>query len=272
MKTLYLSDLDGTLLGSNDRVSERTLDTVNRFIKEGGCFSYATARSIVTATKATAGLNRELPVICHNGTFIFGRSPEEILLANYFASEKAAAIRRALREFEVLPMVYSFIDGKERFSFLGCDMGDGLRKFLDSRIDDPRRRQVKSEGELFAGQVFYVTCKSDAQKLDPIYDRFKQDGDITCLYQRDLYSDAQLLELMPEKATKANAALQLKTMLGCDRLIVFGDGLNDMSLFSVADECYAMENAAPELKEIATAVIGSNDIDGVALWLEENAL
>ena len=61
-------------------------------------------------------------------------------------------------------------------------------------------------------------------------------------------------------------------MLGCDRLVVFGDGRNDLSLFSVADECYAMSNAVPELKEIATAVIGSNDEDGVAKWLEENVL
>jgi len=75
---------------------------------------------------------------------------------------------------------------------------------------------------------------------------------------------------MPKNATKGIAALRLKEMLGCGRLVAFGDAQNDLSLFSVADECYAMANAVPELKEIATAVIGSNDNDGVAKWIEEN--
>ena len=77
---------------------------------------------------------------------------------------------------------------------------------------------------------------------------------------------------MPVKATKATAALELKDMLGCDRLVVFGDGMNDLSLFAVADESYAMANAVPELKEIATAVIDSNDSDGVAKWIKEKIL
>ena len=76
---------------------------------------------------------------------------------------------------------------------------------------------------------------------------------------------------MSAKATKANAALQLKNILGCGRLVVFGDNRNDLSMFSVADECYAAANAVPELKEITTAVIGANDNDGVAKWILENA-
>lgn len=39
-------------------------------------------------------------------------------------------------------------------------------------------------------------------------------------------------------------------------------------MFEIADECYAVENAVDELKEIATAVIGNNNEDGVAHWLE----
>jgi hydroxymethylpyrimidine pyrophosphatase-like HAD family hydrolase len=63
----------------------------------------------------------------------------------------------------------------------------------------------------------------------------------------------------------------LKELLQCDRLVVFGDGKNDMDMFRIADECYAVENAVEELKEIATAVIGSNMVDGVANWLLEHA-
>ena len=72
---------------------------------------------------------------------------------------------------------------------------------------------------------------------------------------------------MPKEASKSQAIIQLKTLLGCDRLVVFGDGINDLDMFRIADEAYAVENAVPELKAAATAVIGSNDEDGVAKWL-----
>lgn len=53
--------------------------------------------------------------------------------------------------------------------------------------------------------------------------------------------------------------------------MVFGDGKNDIDMFELADESYAVSNAVPELKEAATGVIASNDEDGVARWLLEHA-
>ena len=53
-------------------------------------------------------------------------------------------------------------------------------------------------------------------------------------------------------------------------IFCFGDGKNDISIFNVADEGYAVANAEPELIEIATAVIGGNNEDGVARWLEQH--
>ena len=67
------------------------------------------------------------------------------------------------------------------------------------------------------------------------------------------------------------AARRLKALLGCTRLVAFGDGLNDLELFRLADECYAVANAAPQLKALATAVIASNEDDGVARWLARHA-
>ena len=52
-----------------------------------------------------------------------------------------------------------------------------------------------------------------------------------------------------------------------DKIVAFGDNLNDIPLFEIADECYAVSNSAEELKKIATGVIGSNDEDAVAEFL-----
>lgn len=61
---------------------------------------------------------------------------------------------------------------------------------------------------------------------------------------------------MPKEATKARAIEKLKALWGCDRVVSFGDAINDLPMFRVSDECYAVANAVPECKQAATGVIG----------------
>jgi Cof subfamily protein (haloacid dehalogenase superfamily) len=269
MKTLYLSDLDGTLLRSDERVSEYSADVINRFVKDGGYFSYATARSIVTASKVTIGLDMNVPVICHNGVFIIDSSTHEIMLSSFFAPDEVEYVATLLSTRKVYPIVYAYVDGKERFSYIERDFTPAMRHFLDSRIGDPRRYEVDNVDELYTGDVFYVTCIDTEESLSQINRIISSDDRFNSIYQKDIYTGAHWCEILPVEATKANAALQLKAMLGCDKLVVFGDNLNDLSMFSVADESYAVANAVPELLDAATGVIDSNDDDGVARWLEE---
>ena len=51
-RTLYVSDLDGTLLRSDERTSDYTNSVINRLTRHGMLFSYATARSCHTARKS----------------------------------------------------------------------------------------------------------------------------------------------------------------------------------------------------------------------------
>ena len=74
---------------------------------------------------------------------------------------------------------------------------------------------------------------------------------------------------MPKEVSKKNGIIELKRILQCDRIVSFGDAINDIPMFQISDECYAVENAVSELKKIATGVIGSNQEDGVVKWLVE---
>lgn len=98
-----------------------------------------------------------------------------------------------------------------------------------------------------------------------MFDKYKER--YRCVFQKELYTGDQWLEIMPANASKAGAAKWLKELYGCDRLVAFGDGKNDMDLFEAADEAYAVANAVPELKAVATGIIESNANDGVARWL-----
>jgi hydroxymethylpyrimidine pyrophosphatase-like HAD family hydrolase len=72
-------------------------------------------------------------------------------------------------------------------------------------------------------------------------------------------------------ATKDFGILKVKKLIGADKIICFGDGINDVTMFNISDEKYAVENAVDEIKKIATGIIGSNENDGVARWLENNS-
>lgn len=82
MSTLYVSDLDGTLLKSDETISEYTEKVINQFIDNGGYFSYATARSIFTASKVAKGIHTNIPVIVYNGSFLVN-TDGKMLLSNF---------------------------------------------------------------------------------------------------------------------------------------------------------------------------------------------
>ena len=90
-------------------------------------------------------------------------------------------------------------------------------------------------------------------------------------YQPDSYDTSEYwYEIYRDDVSKANAALRLKEMLGADELIVFGDNTNDISMFSVADRCYAVSNATDRLKALATGVIRSNEQSGVPAFIQND--
>ena len=99
-KTLYVTDLDGTLLGNDAKLSEYSMSILNDLIKKGMLFSYATARSILTAAKVTAGLQVKCPLIVYNGAFIMDGSTCEILNSNFFTGSELQDLQILLQKQE----------------------------------------------------------------------------------------------------------------------------------------------------------------------------
>lgn len=266
MKTLYLSDLDGTLLNSSQCTSQFTNDVINSLIDGGGLFSFATARSEETATPVVKGFNISAPPIFYNGAVI-GFAHGDLPPTRIFFPDNIIDIVSELIDSEINPIVYSFIDGEEKFSFIQDKCPNEMTEFLDTRKHCKRCRPVNAFEELIKGNIFYITCIDLKNKLSPFYDKYR--NEYYCVFQKDTYTDGQWLEIMPQTSTKANAAVTLKKRLCCDELVVFGDNKNDIELFKVADRSYAVANAVSELKAIATDVIESNNNDGVARFLQK---
>lgn len=276
MRTLYVTDLDGTLLNTESRINPESLSIINELVEQGMLFTYATARSLESASVVTEGLRLTMPVIVYNGAFIMRPRtqepslPGEILYSQFFTREEAGFIRENLEKAGISPLVYSFIREREGVSWNTARENEGIKHYLSNRRWDRRLRPLESAEGLYDGNIFYYTCIGEKEELMPLYEVFSRDRRLRCTIQQELYRPEYWCEVMPGKATKAQAIRTLKDMYGCDRVVSFGDAINDIPMFELSDECYAVENAVPELKSAATGIVGSNDGDGVAKWLREN--
>ncbi len=269
MRTLYVTDLDGTLLNSNDQISQYSMEIINGLVAKGMQFTYATARSLVSASVVAKGLSTTIPVIAYNGALIVNPATGEVISSLSFTGEEAARIREVLQEHGANPLVYAYVDGVERVSYVTGRENEGIRRYLEVRKGDRRFRPLEDETLLYQGNIFYFTCIADREELLPLYEIFKRDGRYRCTLQQELYRPEFFLEIMPEKASKAEAIKRLKEIWHCGKVVSFGDAVNDIPMFEISDECYAVANGVAELKACATGVIASNDEDGVARRLAD---
>ena len=266
--TLYVSDLDGTLMRSDETLSAYTVRTVNALVAQGLAFTYATARSVESARTITRDLRLSLPVITRNGAVLADNATGEHLEKAIFTADEISLLKKLLPELPRCGFVSCFVGSEMIKTYLPGEHTAGLDKHIEKSVHGPRLQPVSSFDELFCGQPGYVTLIDDQEKMAPLYERVRQYPDWECLFQKDTYWDEFWLEICPRNCTKAKSILKMKERYGYKKLVVFGDSVNDLSMFHIADEAYAVAGALDSLKAAATGVIGSNDEDAVARFLE----
>lgn len=276
-KTLFISDLDGTLLNKNAQITHATAKIINGLIDGGLIFTYATARGFNTAKKVTGEINFKYPAVYHNGAFTQNPQTGDYFDKCCFDKNQIGKIIGDLEKSSLFPLVYAIIDGRERVSWICGKESDGIKFYLETHEGDKRLRPVIDYSEFHDGDIHEVTFIADSPKeLDEILRNLNLSDHFTYHIFEDAYEDTYgkvkyWLEIKRFDAKKDAGVIKVKEITGADRIICFGDNTNDIPMFNVSDEKYAVENAVDEVKNIATSVIGSNENDGVAKWLEKHA-
>ena len=270
--TLYVTDLDGTLLRGDATLSPYTIAAINRLTARGLAFTYATARSVESARPITEGLHLPLPVITRNGAVLADNATGKHLEKALFTEEEVALLKKMLPELPRCGFVSCFVGENMYKAYVPGDLVDGMVKYADFYRNDPKMKPVDTLEDMFFGQPGYVTLIDEKEKAALIYEKARQYPGWECIFQKDTYWEEYWVEICPRNCTKAKAVLKMKEQYGFGKVVVFGDSVNDMPMFRVADEAYAVGNALEELKNIATGVIGRNEDDAVARFLETRPL
>jgi HAD superfamily hydrolase (TIGR01484 family) len=100
-KTLYVTDLDGTLMKNDETVSAETVRIINELVKRGLAFTFATARSIESARPIAGGLKLNLPVITRNGAVLADNA------TGIIGSNEEDAVARFLQEHAAKGLAFS---------------------------------------------------------------------------------------------------------------------------------------------------------------------
>lgn len=270
-KTLYISDLDGTLLQSDASLSEETVRDVNAAVSRGAYFTFATARSVYSAAPITERLDINIPCILMNGVSIYDLAEKRYITNEFIPTDASAEIIRAFRENDLHCFMYKIHSG-----VLTCYYSEVttkvMRSFAEVRKNNYHKPFVRCDDLLDEadGETVYFTATDSYERLLPVKNAVSAVPGASHAFYADTYTDEWYLEVFSDRASKANAVRKLREMYGFDRIVCFGDNLNDLPMFSVSDVRIAVGNARQETKDAADIIIAPNSENGVASWLREN--
>jgi 5-amino-6-(5-phospho-D-ribitylamino)uracil phosphatase len=273
---LYVSDLDGTLLGSSGTVSSRTAEVLRELVEDAGLrFTVATARSFGTARRAVAPVPLRLPLAVYNGAFVVEPEGGGPTWHATFDAATAAALLATCDEHGMPPVAFWLRDGADRLSWRPGAETAPVAKFIRDRAGDPRLLPVEDWPAVEPSAVFFVSVVGDPSGLERLAGAIRGSAwGATCSLALQLSTRdrrGSVLDITAATATKGLAVRRIAAAAGFSRIVAFGDGPNDLSLFEEADEAYAVGEPSGELRAAATAVLGDNDDDVVAEWLAANA-
>ena len=268
MKTLFLSDLDGTLLNSEGKMSGRSAEILSELTGNGVLFTVATARTYATVMKMFEGINLSCPLVLMNGVTIYNPIERSIVSSHPIPTDLGNKIIYEFRSRNIEPMLY-FQCGDTLEIYYTKLTNDYQREYVAQRTDCRGKKFIHSpvpvsiEGK----NLVYIVCLDKYENIKDVYEAVSKLDNAHCMFYKDNYTDMYFLEIICKTVSKASGAIEVKRITGADRIIAFGDNLNDIPLFEIADEAYAVANAEDALKSVATGVIGSNDEDAVAEFI-----
>lgn len=274
-KTLFVSDLDGTLLQPGAVLSDRTVGILNKCIEAGMEFTVATARTPATVAAILEDVSMQLPAIVMTGASMWDIRTGTYTDVKYIPEEGVKALVDLYRRRNTSSFLFTLEDDLIDIYLTGGTLNELQREFMEERRESPFKRfHISENGDSvlppdLSKTVLLYTMIPDAEAAATFAESRLVPG-VRAQYYHDIYGpETGILEAFSARATKANAVRELARRTGAVRTVCFGDNLNDIPMMEAATLSVAVGNALPEVKERADMVIGPNTEDSVARFMEE---
>ncbi|HCQ5549180.1 TPA: HAD family phosphatase [Clostridioides difficile] len=254
---LIVTDMDGTLLGNNHKVTDENKTALQKVIKNGINVTLATGRAFDSAKCNVDFLKEDMPIIACNGSLIREQNGN-IIYSNKIDTTTCLNILDVLDKYDIYyqcnsidSMLSKKIEGRE----------DRLSVFLGSETEVIIRDDLREE--IFKKDIlkFVIIEEKNPSILDEIRKELRkvQGIKITSSWPNNI-------EVMNEGVDKGNAVKILAEKMNIDRedIIAFGDNYNDIEMIKFAGLGVAMGNAEELIKQEADYVTDTNQDSGVA--------
>lgn len=272
-RTLYISDLDGTLMGADSRLSDYSVRLLNEVISRGALVSIATARTPATVSHILEKVNMTLPAIVMTGAALWDTRIEMYSDIRFLPAETTNKVIRIHEETGVPYFLYTLRDNLIHIYHSG-PMSKIEAEFAQERVGN-RFKVLHTDTWKAMPQypdnaiLFYTMHPGNATRRT--FDLLMELGDTNTLCYHDIFGpEVWILETFAPDATKAIAIETLRKKCGATRTVVFGDNVNDMTMMECADVGVAVENAIDLVRQRASITIGPNTSDSVARWIYED--
>lgn len=281
--TLYVSDMDGTLLSPDARLTRHAVELLNDAIDHGVRFTVATARTPATVNPIMHSVRMTMPAIVMTGAAWWNMGTERYSNVKFFEAAEVKGISRLFKEAGVRPFVYTLPGLSEGNSVLNVYFDDPHPSEIDLKFIEQRKglplKHIKEcpdseeERERAENSTVLFFASGDGKRLGELARAIREMGDIAAACYDDVYNPGTaLIEVFTHGVSKASAIEEMRhTYPDVKKIVVFGDNHNDLSAFRVADISVAVSNAPREICAAADIVIGPNTEDSVAEFLSAAA-
>ncbi len=253
---MLLFDLDGTLLQSDKSISNRTLSALKKCKENGILIGVSTSRSEQNSLVCLSELKPD--ILISSGGALVKYSGKYIYSAEFLSDETNEMIDMARN-----------ICGKD------CEITiDTIDAHYWNYKADPKKIDKSWGDSIYTDFSNFSECSLkmcveifEQDKADELTGRL---SDCDCIR----FSDGYWYKFTKKNATKENAIMKIMEVCGfaADSIIAFGDDYADIGMLELCGIGVAMGNAIDEVKDKADIVIGSNDEDGIADFIEKEII
>jgi len=254
---MVVTDMDGTLLNSKHEVSDRFFELYEGLKEKGILFIAASGRQHNSIVDKLQPIKNEIIVIAENGGFAMQNGIE--LLSTPLPNSSKNKILNILDNVENIHPVLCSKDN--------AYLTNVSQKFVDKLKEYYTEYTLLENLKNHEGEVIKIAIYHFESSEKYIYPSVKHlEGDL-----KVKVSGENWVDISSPNANKGYALelIQKKYNITPEETLVFGDYNNDLEMLALADFSFAMENAHPNVKEVANYSTSSNDDFGVERILEK---